>query len=113
MTTLDELTEQLSRAARTPGDKQLLCARDVADALAASLPPPSPPALPGSLFHDAGVIAELLAVTIIVTPDAPPGTFRLVSHYDPERRAISCEVRGETVVHERCRVITEGVLSGD
>jgi hypothetical protein len=112
VTSLDELTEELGRAARSPGAKQLLCARDVADALARALPPSSPP-VPGSLFYGPGVVAGLLAVDIVITPDSPPGAFRLIRHYDPGRRGISCEVRGGTVVHERCQVIAEGVLAGD
>jgi hypothetical protein len=108
---LDELTAALTRLARTPGSKQLLCAPDVADTLAARLPAAGPPEPPWSAFHDAGIIARLLAVDIIPTPDSPAGTFRLVRHYDPDARAATCEVHGETVSHGRCAVVLEGTLA--
>lgn len=109
---ITELARQLTLAAQSPGGKDLFCARDVADALAQLLPQPWSPALPGSPFHATGVIAGLLAVNIIVTPDSPPGSFRLVWHYDQARRVMSCEVHGETVSHARCAVVLEGVLAG-
>jgi hypothetical protein len=107
---LSQLKDQLSASARMPGYKVLFCAPDVADTLVNDLPPrrkPEPWDLPG-LAHDA--TAGLLAVNIVPAPDSPPGTFRLVSHYDPERRQTTCVVDGTTVTHALCPIVLEGIL---
>ncbi len=109
LVSLDTLLQELTREARSPGHAVLYCAQDVSNVLSAALPPtPSSPLSPCDFFT-AGVIADLLAVDIVVTPDSAPGTFRLVRHYDGH--AITCEVHGETVSHARCPVILEGTLT--
>ena len=109
---LEELTAALTRLARSRGHKVLFCAADVADTLFAELPAAGPPPSPASASYDAGIIAQMLAVDIVITPDSPPGSFRLVRHYDPVARAVTCEVRGETVSHARCAVVLQGTLTG-
>lgn len=99
---------QLDRSARQRGHKQLFCAPDVLDVIIGRAPPagPRPPLDP----FGPGMVMGMLAVDLVVTPDAPPGTFRLVRHYDPAARQVTCEVHGDTVSHWRCPVVLEGTL---
>ena len=106
---LTELVAALTRLARAPGWKQLFCGPGVFAALTEALPTASPPP-PGGDFHDAGMIAKLLAVDIMLSNDHPPGGFRLLRHYDPAARQATCQVHGSTVSHTRCHVILEGTL---
>jgi hypothetical protein len=107
---LDELVAELTRLARTPGWTQLFCGPDVTAALDEALPLPSAaPPLWGD-FHDATMIARMLAVDIILAADSPPGAFRLVHHH-AEGTGVTCEVDGTAVSHRRCLVVLEGTLT--
>lgn len=104
MTTLPELLGLITASARTWGHKQLFCAEDVMEALSEATPETTTPFLSDSLRIWCGA-------DVIATPDSPPGTFRLVRHFDPVLHQTSCEVVGTTVSHAKCTVIAEGHLS--
>lgn len=97
--TLDELTYQLTAAAKTRGRKELFCAGDVLGVLRSAIPPAEPTA-PGQPSW-----ALLTGVAIIEEPSFEPGRFRLV-HHD------NCEVdtAALTVHHDRCSVTDDGTL---
>lgn len=99
-----ELIAMVATAARSWGHKELFCAPDVMEAVSRETPMAGEAAFADSLRIFTGVI-------ITVTPDSPPGSFRLVKHYDSARSAMTCEVRDGRVVHEKCMVVAEGVLS--
>jgi hypothetical protein len=85
----------------TKCQKVLTCAQDVADALA-HISTPTPPRLPWEPD-----LAALTGIDVVVSPDAAPGTWRLLRHDH-------CDViGGETpdqamiVTHRNCTVLGE------
>jgi hypothetical protein len=99
----------------TRGHKVLLCAQDVADGL--GVPPvltaQGPPRRPWEADLDA-----FMAVTVIVTPDSPPGSWRLVRH-DQCTVNLATDEDGQVVPektyvsHERCAILGENLGSND
>lgn len=111
----DELTGLIKANYWTRGHKVLLCAQDVAEGL--GVPPvltaAGPPARPWEDSLDA-----FLAVSVIVTPDSPPGSWRLVLH-DQCTVNLAADEDGRVlpektyVSHERCTILGEHLGSND
>ena len=95
---------------RPRGRQDLLCAPDVAEALANVIhekddadPRPAqfipPPAFP------------LIDIPVIISPDSAPGSWRLVTHDGCEvRNADAADPLGAWVSHEKCTITAEGSL---
>jgi len=119
---IGRLTDLLTDAAKTKYAKDLLCARDVCDKLAEAVPPPKE-----GRSATYNTLALLMSVNVIITPDSPPGHFRLVRHdnckvNDPWTEIDSTDGGGIvyvappasppplTVSHSECSILEEGVL---
>jgi hypothetical protein len=109
---VDELAALIKTHYWTRGYKVLLCAQDVADDLAGSSAAPAAPRRPWEMGLD-----TLMAVNVIVTPDSPPGSWRLVRHDHCTVNLATGEdghpdLEKSYVSHEGCTVLGESPGSG-
>lgn len=110
----DELTRLIQAHYWDRGHKVLLCAQDVADGL--GVPPVlTAKGLPPKPWETD--LAGFMAVNVIVTPDSPPGSWRLVRH-DQCTVNLATDEDGQPdldktwISHEGCTILGEGVLAG-
>lgn len=82
--------------------KVLTCARDVFDALGDASAPPPPPVMPWK-FN----VAAFTGINVIISPDAAPGTWRLVQHDHCE--VIESRRTGQEMIvtHRNCTILGE------
>lgn len=90
------LPDLMNEHAGTPYWKVLLCAQDIADALAGTYTP-APPKTPGEAD-----LTVMMGIDVTVTPDSAPGTWRLIRH---DHCAVTDEGR---VTHGECTILGEG-----
>lgn len=109
----DLLTDQLRKVHslapdRPKGRQELVCAADVAEALAEVAREPERTAPDPDPFMQAGAVGNLINIPVITGPESAPGTWRLVTHG-------GCKVIGEypdhRISHEECEITAEGCLA--
>lgn len=87
--------------------KVLLCARDVANALA-DVSTPGPHRMPWEPD-----LASLIGINIVVNPDAAPGTWRLIRHDHCDVIGGDLPEQSMIVTHRNCTVLGENPGPGD